>query len=219
MFTGIIQSTTTLTDISMKWDILSVTFQVLENWEITLGESIAINGVCSTVAWKNESEFIVEYMPETLRKTTIHCWKMGDTLNLEKSLRVGDRLDGHFVMGHIDTIGELVGIIEEWDSRVFEISLPEEFLRFIVYKWSVSIDGISLTVSAVSGNWFQVSLIPYTLTHTNLSQRKVGDFLNIETDILGKYLLKSDTIFKTQGSFGAFYEKSTQNHLGDKNSL
>lgn len=113
MFTGIIQATSILADISMRSDIVSISLSIPENWSIRLGESIAINGVCSTVARKSESDFMVEYMPETLRKTTIAGWKIGDSLNLEKSLRVGDSLDGHFVMGHVDTTGELTEIKEE----------------------------------------------------------------------------------------------------------
>jgi riboflavin synthase len=190
MFTGIIQHTSVITNISTQADIVSVSLTIPENWSIELGESISINGVCSTVARKGDTEFTVEYMPETLRKTTVSQWGIGGVYNLEKSLRVGDGLDGHFVMGHIDTVGTITNITPEGDSQVFEIALPPEFLHYIAYKWSVSLDGISLTVSAVTENSFSVSLIPYTLIHTNLHERKVGDSLNIETDILAKYLLK-----------------------------
>jgi len=134
MFTGIIQHTSVVTDIREQAGIVSVSFIIPEKWNIELGESIAINGVCSTVAHKSDTEFIVEYMPETLRKTTVSQWKNGGTYNLEKSLRVGDGLDGHFVMGHIDTVGTLTNIIPEGDSQVFEITLSHEFLRYIAYK-------------------------------------------------------------------------------------
>lgn len=191
MFTGIIQSMSALESLSYHKEILSIRIVTPPSWEVALGESIAVNGVCSTVVASDTTTFTVQYMPETLRKTAIGTWVQNDTVNLEKSLRVGDSLDGHFVMGHVDGVGQIVNMIHEGESRVYEIVLSEDFIRYIAYKWSVTLDGISLTVSGVSWNKFAVSLIPYTLDYTNFHARKVGDAVNVELDILAKYILKS----------------------------
>lgn len=192
MFTGIIQSVSSIQDISLHGGILSVSISMPPLWkEVSLGESIAINGVCSTVVAFDTVSFTVQYMSETLRKTTITNWTQGNIINLEKSLRVGDSLDGHFVMGHVDGVGQIMGIVQEGESQVFEVVFSADFIRYIANKWSVTLDGISLTVSSIAGNIFTVSLIPYTLNHTNFYLRKVGDSINIELDILAKYILKS----------------------------
>ena len=150
---------------------------------------MSINGICSTVAKKSARDFEVTYIPETLRKTTAKDFVIGSVINLEKSLCVGDTLDAHFVTGHIDTVGMIQNIKNEGKSKIFSITLPKEFLDYIVYKGSITIDGVGLTVSLKTSKGFEVSLIPYTLSNTNLDKRKVGDRVNIETDMIGKYVL------------------------------
>ena len=165
--------------------------------KVKAGESISVNGVCSTVkkAGKNIS---FEYMPETLKLTNLGLLKKGDMVNLETSLRFGDKLDGHIVLGHIDGKGKILKIKKEGNSQVFEISpvrgregsqrpSASNGMKFLVYKGSVAVEGISLTVAKVLPNSFIVKIIPYTLKHTNLGSKKVGDAVNLEFDILAKY--------------------------------
>ena len=134
MFTGIIQTIKPVTAVTMQGEIVSISIAKPSDWTMKEGESISINGVCSTVVTTAPDVFTVEYMPETRRKTTTDLWKIDDALNLEKSLRVGDSLDGHFVLGHIDTVGEVVNIIHEGDSRAIEIMIPREFIPHVAYK-------------------------------------------------------------------------------------
>lgn len=189
MFTGIIQKTAKIKNIKNQNEILIVDFDLPKNFKLKKGASISINGICSTVIAFTKSEFKVGYMKETLDKTMVNSWKAGNRVNLETSLRLGDTLDGHFVYGHIDTVGVIKSIVKQGDSNVFEIDIPKEFLKFVVYKGSVAIDGVSLTVSARNSKTFNISLIPYTLEHTNLGEIKVGDSVNVEVDVLGKYVL------------------------------
>jgi len=188
MFTGIIQSTSSIQSLTSHKEMLSVGIVTPQWWDIVLGESISINGICSTVCESNETTFTVQYMPETLRNTTSPNWRERGILNLEKSIKAGQSLDGHFVLGHIDTVGTIVQIRSEGESRIISITIAAEYRRYIVYKGSITLDGISLTVSSVSEKHFEVSMIPYTLTHTNFSMLKVYDWVNIETDILAKYV-------------------------------
>lgn len=191
MFTGIIQKTAKIKNLKTEKEILSVTFDLASKFKLKKGASVSINGVCSTVVSFTTKEFKVGYVQETLNKTNISNWSVGQNVNLEPSLRIGDTLDGHFVYGHIDTLGTLKSITIQGDSKVFEISIPKEFLKFVVYKGSVAVDGVSLTVSARGPKTFNISLIPYTLGHTNLGERKVGDSVNVEVDVMGKYILSN----------------------------
>lgn len=192
MFTGIIQKQIKLRNIKKQNDILCMSFELpkIKNSKLILGGSVSINGVCSTVVKIDKAEFFVEYMQETISKTTVRNWSKGDVINFENSLKVGDTLDGHFVYGHIDAVGKIVSI-KEGDSRILEISIPKEFLKYVVYKGSVAVDGVSLTVSKIGKISFEVSLIPHTLVVTNLSKIKVGGTVNIETDALGKYVINN----------------------------
>jgi riboflavin synthase len=193
MFTGIIQSQIKIKNIKKQNDILLMSFELpkIKNSKLILGGSVSINGVCSTIVKLGKKEFAVEYMRETVNKTTAGEFVLGYIVNFENSLKVGDSLDGHFVYGHIDCVGKVKSIKQEGDSRVLEVSIPKEFLKYVVYKGSVAIDGVSLTVSKKNKSSFEVSLIPYTLSETNLDNKKVGDSVNIETDALGKYVLGS----------------------------
>jgi riboflavin synthase len=155
------------------------------------GDSIAVNGVCLTVVTRDEDRLQFELSEETLSKTTLGSRPTGCPLNLELPLRANAALGGHFVQGHVDGMGELVGIEALEGSWLLRFSLPAELYKELVPKGSVAIDGISLTVvDLLPGNEFSVAIIPHTWKHTNLSSLTIGDRVNVETDILGKYVLR-----------------------------
>lgn len=188
MFTGIIQKVSKVDKVSLDRDSLFISMQIPKSWKIWRGESIAINGVCSTVKDLNKKSFIVEYMPETIKKTTVGNFKKGSIVNLEKSMTLNDLLDGHIVQGHVDTRGKVTNIKKVKESEIFKIKIPKEFMKFVAEKGSVAVDGISLTVVDVGKDWFSVSLVSYTLENTNLGKIKAGGEVNVETDVLAKYL-------------------------------
>lgn len=193
MFTGIISKTAKVKKVNAKKGGLSI--EILNNLgKVKSGESIAINGVCSTVKKLAPSKGGVgrnisfEYMPESLKLSNLGFLKKGDTVNIERSMRLGDRLNGHIILGHIDGRGEILNIEKEGNSQMFNIKMPnQKFYKFLVYKGSVTVEGISLTAAKVLRHSFIVKIIPYTLKHTNLKYKKKDDFLNLEFDILAKY--------------------------------
>ena len=155
-----------------------------------MGESIAINGVCSTIKKNDKKTFTVEYMPETIKKTTVGNFKKNTQVNLEKSLKLNDLLDGHIVQGPVDCKAKVQSLKSKGKSKILKVKVPVKFMKFIAEKGSVAIDGISLTVVDTGRDWFTVSLVSYTLENTNLGKIKIGDYVNIETDVLAKYLNK-----------------------------
>lgn len=157
--------------------------------KIDIGASIACSGCCLTVIDfdKENNAFGVDVSAETLSKTTLGQWELGTTINLERSLKLGDELGGHMVSGHVDDVAEIVSIIEEGDSRRLKIKVPDNFARFIAPKGSVALDGVSLTVNEVDGTIFGVNIIPHTWDVTTLGQRKNGDLVNLEVDIMARY--------------------------------
>lgn len=186
MFTGIIRATSKILKIDLSKNGLQLEIVSPKGWKVKEGESISINGICSTVVRAAKS-LTFQYMPETLAKTNAITFKVGDLVNLETSLKVSDTLDGHIVMGHIDSKAKIKSISHEGNSQIFKIQLPEP-TKLLAPKGSVTIDGISLTTVEVNKNFFTVHVIPYTLTNTNLGQKKVDDTVNIEFDILAKYI-------------------------------
>jgi riboflavin synthase len=188
MFTGIIKKVSQVEKISWKRGSLFVEIAKPKDWKINLGESISINGVCSTVKKIFKNKFIVEYMPETVKKTTVGDYKKGTEVNLEKSMRISDLLDGHLVQGHVDTSGKIIDIKKVKESVVMKFKAPAKFMKLIAPKGSVSIDGISLTVVDTGKDWFTVSLVSYTLENTNLGNIQRGAEVNIETDVFAKYV-------------------------------
>lgn len=190
MFTGIIKKLSSVENVFYKKDSLFVSIKIPVGWKVWLGESIAINGVCSTVKEMENKNFIVEYMPETISKTTVGGFGKGTIVNLEKSMRMNDLLDGHIVQGHVDTRGEIIGIKKIKGSKVMKIKVPAKFMKFMPDKGSVAVDGISLTIVEARKKWFTVSLVSFTLENTNLCKSEAGDPVNIETDVLAKYLNK-----------------------------
>ncbi len=186
MFSGIISRQIKVSKVDKNKDYLNIFLEKPKKISLKKGESVSLDGVCSTViSYKKYLE--VYYMKETLSKTRANLIKAGDFLNFEESLRMGEKNSGHFVMGHVDCTGIIKKIRAEGESKVFEVSIPKEFMSYVVYKGSVAINGVSLTISSKNRATFEVSLIPHTLKETNLGVLKVGDIINIETDILTKY--------------------------------
>lgn len=189
MFTGIIEEMGKLFRVKHGADSARLTvegYEVLK--DVRLGDSIAVNGICLTVVDFGNRVFDVDVMAETLRKTNLADLKPGDPVNLERALKVGDRLGGHIVSGHIDGVGTISRQQKEDIAVLTEIRAPAEVMRYIIKKGSVAIDGISLTVVDCSEDTFQVSLIPHTAALTTLGYKKVGDRVNLESDIIGKYV-------------------------------
>jgi riboflavin synthase len=158
--------------------------------DVKLGDSIAVNGTCLTVVDFGDGWFTADVMPETMERTAMAGLKSGDAVNLERTLRVGDRLGGHIVSGHIDGVGVIRGKEADDNAVVVRIAAPAAVMRYIVAKGSVAIDGISLTVVAAGPDWFAVSLIPHTASVTTLGIKGVGAPVNLEADVIGKYVEK-----------------------------
>ncbi len=155
-----------------------------------LGESIAVNGACLTVVSIGKNDFDIEASEETLSRTDLSDLKLGSGVNLERSLKVGERLGGHFVTGHIDGIGNVESLTPKGDSIEIWISLPENLSKYIVEKGSIAVDGVSLTINLVKSNKFSVNIIPFTQQETIISEYMTGRKVNIECDIIGKYVEK-----------------------------
>jgi riboflavin synthase len=197
MFTGIITNTAKVLKTEKKNGSLFLTVERPKvrgkNWKITLGDSISTDGVCLTVAHIGRSNYTCELMTETLKKSYFGLF-IPKRVNLEQAMKLGDRLDGHFVLGHVDTVGKIYGISKEKSGIIYAITFPKQFSKLVVPKGSVTLDGISLTVvdtvKKKTCNLFSVSLVNYSLTHTTIRDKKIGDPVNLEFDILGKYLLK-----------------------------
>lgn len=159
---------------------------------LKIGQSVALNGVCLTVTAISNSKCNFEMIEETTKKTDLGNLKIGGIVNIERSLKVGDRMEGHFVLGHVDGVGTIKKIEKKPKEIKVWFEIPKHLARFVVQKGSIAVDGISLTVVDVKKNLASVCLIPHTVQITNFQTRKVGDKINIETDILGKYLLKQE---------------------------
>jgi riboflavin synthase len=158
--------------------------------ELRPGDSIAVNGVCLTAVEPRDGSFAADVMPETLRRTSLEPLTEGDEVNLELPLRAGDRLGGHVMQGHVDGTGSVESVSEDGLSRIVRIEAPAELLRYVVEKGSIAVDGVSLTVSAVDDQAFEVSLIPETLERTTLGAAAPGRTVNLEVDVLAKYVEK-----------------------------
>ena len=163
--------------------------------ELTPGDSIAVNGVCLTVVDFDASGFDAEVSPETLRVTNLAELRNGSTVNLERPLLPSDRLGGHFVQGHVDGVGHVTDIRQEADFWWVSVGFPVDLARYIVPKGSIAVDGISLTVAALDPDRFTVQIIPHTWRHTNLHARSVGEAVNVECDIIGKYVVRGVEAF------------------------
>ena len=194
MFTGIVEGTGIVEKISKDTKNRSAVKMTVNLGKhakgLKIGQSVALNGVCLTATKISKSNCVFEMIEETTKKTDLGNLKVKGIVNIERSLKAGDRLEGHFVLGHVDG----VGIIKKIDEKPKEVSVwfevPTKLSKYVVKKGSIAVDGISLTVVDVKKNLASVSLIPHTIEVTNFHTKKVGDKINIETDILGKYILK-----------------------------
>ena len=188
MFTGIISAIGRIDDIQKPGDWR---LKITTPWDcakIDLGASIACSGVCLTVIERDADWFAVEVSAESLSRTTIGTWQAGTQINLERALRLGDELGGHIVSGHVDGLAIIDQITRSGDSHELEISVPEALSKFIAEKGSVSLDGISLTVNAIEDSHFGVNIIDHTWGHTTLGHATIGQHLNLEIDMLARYV-------------------------------
>lgn len=188
MFSGIVETTSPVLSVSKARQQRIVTIRKPPDWKLQDGESISVEGVCSTVQGFNNGSFRVVYMPETLRKATLADLKAGDEVNLERCLTLQSLIGGHLVQGHVDTTARIKAVQNEGAARLFTFSIPARFSRYIVPKGSIAVDGISLTVVDATRSTFQCSLLAYTLGRTTLGGKRPGRQVNIEVDILGKYI-------------------------------
>jgi riboflavin synthase len=192
MFSGIIESVGTLREFVHGEESAVAVIETDTNFSgLEDGESIAVNGVCLTVVEFSESTFRMDLGTETLDKTSFKNSKAGDRVNLERSLTPSSKISGHFVSGHVDQVGEVLKIDEKPGEVLLQFSHPASLRPYIMEKGSIAIDGISLTVFNCKDDKFNVSIIPFTWSHTNLSTRKIGDLINIECDMIGKYVYKA----------------------------
>ncbi|WP_315076856.1 riboflavin synthase [uncultured Clostridium sp.] len=191
MFTGIVEEVGSLEKLTLGggFGVIEIRAnKVLENTKI--GDSIASNGVCLTVLEMTKSSFKANVMGETLEKSSLGSLKSGNKINLERAMKLEDRFGGHIVSGHIDGVGKITDIEKKVDGTWFTISASKEILKYIIYKGSIAIDGISLTVAYVDDEKFKVSVIPHTLENTILCEKKVQSVVNLECDVVGKYIEK-----------------------------
>ena len=188
MFTGIISHIGSVESITQSGDWMFVVRVPDFTGSMLIGASVACSGACLTVTRKTAESFTVQVSAETLSKTTLGGWKKGTRLNLERALKVGDELGGHFVSGHVDGLATVESVKDAGESKEFWFAAPEPLSRFIAPKGSVTLDGVSLTVNQVVGDGFSVNIIPHTRAHTTLGERKVTDRVNLEIDLIARYL-------------------------------
>jgi riboflavin synthase len=191
MFTGLVEGIGAIAAINRMAEgfrlALAPPFPVAE---LVLGESVAVSGACLTVVSLSAAAFEVEVSPETLARTTLGLKKVKDSVNLERALKIGDRLGGHLVTGHVDGIGVIRERREGPAFFTLTVEMPPALAPFVIEKGSIALDGVSLTVNTVQGNRFSVYIIPHTAQNTTLAQLKTGDKVNLETDIIGKYVAR-----------------------------
>jgi riboflavin synthase len=190
MFTGIIETLGTIQNISSFGSNVDLWIKSSITSELKIDQSVAHNGVCLTVVEISGDIYRVTAVDETLAKTTLGVWKVGNLINIERSLRVGDRLDGHFVQGHVDTIGECIAKQALEGSWLFKFRFPQQFAGLMIEKGSICINGVSLTAFNVTSEEFTVTIIPYTYEHTTFHSLGVDASVNLEFDVLGKYFLR-----------------------------
>ena len=191
MFTGIVEEIGEVIDVIKEDQNAHFVVKSVISSELKIDQSISHNGVCLTVVEQQEDWHKVTAISETLGITNLNSLKKGDLVNLERCLKVGDRLDGHMVQGHVDSTAKCIKVTEENGSWRYLFEGNSEVKQLVVYKGSICINGVSLTVTKTMNQEIEVAIIPYTYEHTNFQQIQVGDLVNIEFDILGKYFLKN----------------------------
>ena len=187
MFTGLVETTGTVASVVNSGNGIRLSVKPASSLDLQLGDSISVNGVCLTVT-KHGAEISFDVSPETLKSTNLGALNVGDRVNLERALRLSDRLGGHIVTGHVDGIGVIKEKRKAGEYTFYTFEAPSEILKYIVKKGSITVDGISLTVVDLDARTFHVAIIPHTLTATNLGEKGPGDRVNLEADIIGKYV-------------------------------
>ncbi len=196
MFTGIIEEVGRVTSVGTG-NLVVAASQVLPG--MAPGQSIAVNGVCLTVTRFDDNSFSVDVMPETLSRTNLGLLSVRDRVNLERPLGLGGPLGGHLVQGHVDATGRIAATVWDGEALVFRFEAPPEVMRYMVDKGFIAVDGISLTVTARDDSSFQVSVVEFTRRHTNLGERRVGDRVNLEVDVIAKYVEQLSQAHRTTG--------------------
>lgn len=194
MFTGITTDLGTVRSVEKRGDARFVIETRYDLATIDIGASIACSGACLTVVEKGEGWFALDVSAETLSRTKLGDWAEGGRVNLERSLRVGDELGGHIMLGHVDGVGEITGIDPEGDSLRFWFSMPENLEKFVAEKGSIAVDGVSLTVNEVRGREFGVNIIPHTQEMTTFGTAKIGGRVNLEIDVLARYVARASEL-------------------------
>jgi len=190
MFTGIIETTGFIKNMVINGGNRSFWIESPVSQELKVDQSVSHNGICLTVEEMNVNSHKVTAIQETALKTNVNEWKIGDTINLERSLKLESRLDGHFVQGHVDTVATCIEINEKQGSWEYEFRFRKKFSELIIEKGSICVNGISLTAFNVRKKSFKVAVIPYTYEHTNIQTVQRGHLVNIEFDLIGKYILR-----------------------------
>lgn len=188
MFTGIIENTGTITAIETRGSNRTFWIESSLAPDLKTDQSVSHNGVCLTVEETNGNRYRVTAIDETLQKTTLGCWQAGTLVNLERCMQLNGRIDGHIVQGHVDTTATCTSMIQKEGSWEFSFEMNPSFAALVIEKGSIAVNGISLTLFNVTGNGFTVAIIPYTYAHTNMNRLKQGDTVNIEFDMIGKYV-------------------------------
>ncbi len=197
MFTGLIEGKGVITQVYRSAQGMELVIKPLfEMTDLKLGDSVAVSGACLTVTKIENDTFSVQLSPETIARTTFSNVQVGKKVNLERALRLGDRLGGHLVTGHVDTIGTVVNRQEKGVHTVFSFRLSSEWMRYVVEKGSIAVDGVSLTVNRCFKDGLEVNIIPHTAAVTTLGELKIGDKVNIETDLIGKYVAKFVSVWE-----------------------
>ncbi|MAE04010.1 riboflavin synthase [Porticoccaceae bacterium] len=190
MFTGIISAIGDIAELEQRDGDVRLTIRTgnLSLADVHLGDSIACNGACLTAVELTGEGFIADVSVETLNLTTIVNWQVGNRINLEKAMQASDRFGGHIVSGHVDGIGEVISLHEDARSWRFRIRAPRELAKYIAHKGSITVDGTSLTINKVEGAEFELNIVPHTMTHTVMGDYKVGTKVNLEVDLVARYL-------------------------------
>ena len=188
MFTGIIETLGTIQEIKKEKDNIHVTIDASITNELKIDQSVAHNGICLTVVAIKDNNYTVTAIDETIKKTNLGEWKTGDLVNLERAMKLGDRLDGHIVQGHVDQTGNCISIQETNGSWLYTFEYDDKLNNLTIEKGSITVNGVSLTVVNSEKNKFSVAIIPYTHEHTNFKNFVVGSKINLEFDVIGKYV-------------------------------
>lgn len=191
MFTGLIESVGQVVDTARTGAGLRVRIATTLAAELGLGDSLAVNGVCLTVVEHDAHSVQADIGPETLRVTSLGALAPGRRVNLERSMRADSRFGGHFVQGHVDAVGRIDGVTPDAEFHTVAVSFPPAFAANLIHRGSIAVDGISLTVAALHADRFELMIIPFTMEHTNLSQASVGVSVNLEFDVIGKYVIRA----------------------------